>query len=158
MGILRPGVDAPNRKYFNFFHYLVGYSAQILAFAALYLGMQIFALAGMFVMLHNLCSISYSVEIISDLNSNDVFRLVEIPSNINRSDMVCNNGLDTFHKKYPNSWKNSSDSIFPCLHWRICCNFISACTCAMKNMVHPMEIKTFINDIKYNNFYMYNLL
>ena len=104
------------------------------------------------------CCISYASKVISDINSIDVFRLVEIPSNINRSDMVCNNGPDTFHKKYPNSWKNSSDSIFPCLHWRICCNFISACTCAMKNMVHPMEIKTFINDIKYNNFYMYNLL
>ena len=158
MGILRPGVDAPNRKYFNFFHYLVGYSAQILAFAALYLGMQIFALAGMFVMLHKLCIESYKWYKIYIINSIDVFRLVEIPSNINRSDMVCNNGPDTFHKKYPNSWKNSSDSIFPGLHWRIRCNSIPACTSAMKNIVHPMGIKTFINNIKYKNFYMHSFI
>ena len=54
MGILRPGVGAPKRKYFNFFHYLVGYSAQILAFAALYLGLKMFGLAGKFFMLNNL--------------------------------------------------------------------------------------------------------
>ena len=48
MGILRPGLDSPKRKYFNFFHYLVGYSAQIMGFAALYLGMEIFGLEGTF--------------------------------------------------------------------------------------------------------------
>ena len=60
MGILRPGVDAPKRKYFNFFHYLVGYSAQILAFAALYLGLEMFGLAGKFFIPHKLCSITYN--------------------------------------------------------------------------------------------------
>ena len=104
------------------------------------------------------CCISYSAEIISDINSIDVFRLVEISSYINRSDMVCNNGPDAIHEKNPNSWKTSSDSIFPGLHWRIRCDSISACTGAMKNMVNLMRIKTVINYIKYNNFYMYSFI
>jgi len=39
MGILRPGLDSPNRMIFNIAHHLVGYGAQVLAYATIYIGM-----------------------------------------------------------------------------------------------------------------------
>ena len=37
-GVLRPGLDSPNRWLFNIFHYIVGYGAQALAYATLMIG------------------------------------------------------------------------------------------------------------------------
>ena len=38
MGLLRPGLESPNRWIFNIAHYIVGYGAQCLAFATILIG------------------------------------------------------------------------------------------------------------------------
>ena len=58
--------------------------------------------------------------------------MVKITADFDCGDMACGHGLDTFHKKYPDSWKNYCTTIFPCIYWRICCHFVATCTGAMK--------------------------
>ena len=60
------------------------------------------------------------------------FRMVKIIADFDCGDMAYGHGPDTFHKKYPNSWKNYCNIIFPCIYWRICCHSITTCTGAMK--------------------------